>query len=399
MNINLDDNKESGFYLFIIWEKSRKKTDLVLGDIKKKFVIREIYDVIWSKKYAIDNLKRFYGSMATAQQKADMTGAGPFLLILVTDTNPKFRAEKTVLNDTNIINTNVYDAKMLYREWIDNEYAIHGSLSDKETNHDVTLLLRKNINELDKELPKKWDGSIKKLESELIGYDGWDDMKQLFSILNGTSNYVILRNFENFPEKISRDVDILAENLEIIPVINAEIDSPRTINTMSHTMFHIQIGLNVKIDNETISFDLRIVGDSYYDDKWSQDILKRRVLNPNGFYTPCKEDYFYTLLYHAIFHKGIISDRYNKRLVDLAAELEIKEISKDFFYDFKKSRDFLKKYMRRMGYHDTTSLQYKTFHYELFRLIRVSIFLLKNRGIKFFFEVAQHKIKIIFSKS
>ena len=83
MNINLDDNKESGFYLFIIWEKSRKKADLVLGDIKKKFVIREVYDVIWSKKYAIDNLKRFYGSMATAQQKADMTGAGPFLLILV----------------------------------------------------------------------------------------------------------------------------------------------------------------------------------------------------------------------------------------------------------------------------------------------------------------------------
>ena len=36
MNINLDDNKESGFYLFIIWEKSRKKADLVLGDIKKK---------------------------------------------------------------------------------------------------------------------------------------------------------------------------------------------------------------------------------------------------------------------------------------------------------------------------------------------------------------------------
>ena len=45
--------------------------------------------------------------MATAQQKADMTGAGPFLLILVTDPNPKFREEKTDLNDTNLIITNV----------------------------------------------------------------------------------------------------------------------------------------------------------------------------------------------------------------------------------------------------------------------------------------------------
>ena len=27
--------------MFIIWEKSRKKADLVLGDIKKKFVIRD----------------------------------------------------------------------------------------------------------------------------------------------------------------------------------------------------------------------------------------------------------------------------------------------------------------------------------------------------------------------
>ena len=60
MNINLDDSKESGFYLFIIWEKSRKKAEPVLDDIQKKFVIREVYDVIWSKKYAIDNLKRFY---------------------------------------------------------------------------------------------------------------------------------------------------------------------------------------------------------------------------------------------------------------------------------------------------------------------------------------------------
>ena len=398
MNINLIGEKESALYNFIIWEKSRKKADIVLDDIKKKFVVREVYDVIWDKKYSIDNLKRFYGSLSTAQQKADMTGAGPFLLILATDPNPKFKKEKTLLNDTRIINLNVYNAKMLYREWIDNEYAVHGSLSDKETNHDLILLLNKNVQKLLTVLPKKWDGSIKKLESNLIGYDGWDDMKQLFSILNVANNYVILRNFENFPEKISRDVDILAENLEIIPVINAETDSPRTINTTSDTMFHIQIGLNVKINNKTVSFDLRVVGDSYYDDKWSQDILKRRVLNPNGFYTPCKEDYFYTLLYHAIFHKGMISDRYNKILVDLATELEIKEISEDFFYDFKKSKDFLKKYMRRMGYHDTTSLQYKTFHFELFRFTRVSLFLLKNRGIKFFCEAAQHKLKIIFSK-
>ena len=48
-------------YLFIIWEKSRHKSDLIINDIKTKFVIKEIFEVKWSEEYFLNNLIRFYG--------------------------------------------------------------------------------------------------------------------------------------------------------------------------------------------------------------------------------------------------------------------------------------------------------------------------------------------------
>ena len=83
-------------YLFIIWEKSREKTNPIFDDLGKKFVIREVYEVTWSKEKFIKNLKRFYGTISTAQQKAELFGAGPFLLVLVSDPNPNFTELETI---------------------------------------------------------------------------------------------------------------------------------------------------------------------------------------------------------------------------------------------------------------------------------------------------------------
>lgn len=373
---------ESRLYSFIIWEKSRKKTDHILDDLKKNFVIRDIYEVRWSKENFVNNLHRFYG-LPDVRQKVKVGGTGPFLLILISDPHPRFE-EVRVSNEKDIVNVNIYDSKMKYRKWIGGEFVIHSSISEKETNHDLTLLFGKNAQDLEKELPERWNGSIKKLESDLIGHNGWKDMRQLLYVLNGTMKYVVMRNFEDMPDKSDyrdRDVDILAEDMKTSYVIDKDFS-----NQIFNTHFHF-----VKIDDRVILFDITYLGGHYFDKKWCKNILKRRVLHHNGFYVPCKEDYFYTLLYHVVFHKRF-SDKYKKKLSNLARELGINEATEGIFSDYNKSKEFLEKYMNKMGYRNTTSFQYRIIYTEFQWLVRVSIIIAKTQGIRALFTAILKRI-------
>ena len=148
-----------------------------------------------------------------------------------------------------------------------------------------------------------------------------------------------------------------------------------------------------------VLFDFKYVRDHYFDKKWSNDILKRRILHPNGFYVPCKEDYFYTLLYHVIFQKSTSFDRYKKMINSLANELCINNDSGEIFYDFDKSKIFLKKYMKKMGYRDTTSTQYKFLHNTAFQKANTAIFLAQTEGIRFLLLAIKIKIKSKLSKA
>jgi hypothetical protein len=276
-----------------------------------------------------------------------------------------------------------------YRKWVGEEFSIHSSVSERETNHDVTLLFGKNTQDLENELPEKWGGSIKKLESDLIDLNGWKDLKHLFYVFNGTVNYVILRNFEGMPDKFEyNDIDLLTEDEKIRYIIDGNF-----------SLYGDNISrLKMKLGNEVILFDFRYLkNQNYFDEKWLKDVLKRRVLHPNGFYVPCKEDYFYTLLYHAIFHKGIISDKAKKRLSTLAMELEIDVSSTETFSDFKKSTEFLNKYMKRMNYRNSQSIMYKIKHNQCMRLAHISIFVARTQGLGYLLGAIKHKIAITLS--
>ncbi|MCH7648147.1 MAG: hypothetical protein IIA83_06040, partial [Thaumarchaeota archaeon] len=173
-------------YLFIIWEKSRHKSDIIINDIKTKFVIREIFEIHWSKEYFQNNLIRFYGqALPDTKKKTLNSGMGAFLLILVNDPNPVFRNEIGVYGKLKI-NENISKNKMKYRNWIGKEFSIHGSISEKETEHDLILLLGKTSLEVANELPDHWDSSIKQLELDLFGHGGCKNMSEFLKMLNGT---------------------------------------------------------------------------------------------------------------------------------------------------------------------------------------------------------------------
>ena len=383
----INHKNNSTLHLFIIWEKSRDKSDLILDDLKNFLTIRQVYEIQWNKEFFLTNLKRFYERrLPEAQQKANLCGTGSFLAVLVSDFNPILKKMKAPNDEEDIVNMNIVESKMKYRTWIGKEFSIHSSISEKETNHDLTLLFGKNTNDLDIELPEKWNGSIAKIESDLVGQNGWNDFKQLLYVLNGTVNYVILRNFEGMPDKFNyNDVDLLTEDVKIRYVLDGNF-----------SLYGDNISrLKMKVGDEILEFDFRYLTNQHYmDTKWLKDILNRRVFHTNGFYVPCKEDYFYSLLYHAIFHKGIISDKSKKRLYDLAQDLNLSDVTEQTFSHFNESTNFLKKYMKKMKYRNSNSFIYKLKQNEYGRLVKVSIFIAKSQGLRYLLGVIKHKIAI-----
>ena len=217
---------DSKLYLFIIWEKSRNKTEEILDDLRKKFVIRDVYQVKWSKENFLNNLRRFYGkTLPDAQEKAKVCGTGPFLVIIISDLYPKFDYSENMFEE-DLVNSNINESKIKYRKWIGGDFTVHSSISDSETSHNLTLLFGKNPFDFEKDLPEEWNGAIKNLELDLIGHDGWNDMKQLLYVMNSTVNYVILRNFEGMPTEFDyHDVDILVNDEKLPYIVDKDFSS------------------------------------------------------------------------------------------------------------------------------------------------------------------------------
>ena len=196
---------------------------------------------------------------------------------------------------------------------------------------------------------------------------------------------MILRNFEGLPDKfLDHDIDILTDNVKNMSYI---------INEDEHSTEKASI----KIGDKKILIDFRYHMGHHYDEKWSKDILRRRILHKGGFYVPSKEDHFYTLLYHAIFHKKLISPEYKNTILRLAKTLEKDEISEELLDDFELSKKFIEEYMKNMNYRNPTSLNYRLKNNEFTRLFRLSLFLLKTEGSTFLIREFYGKISRIIS--
>ncbi len=381
-------------YIFIIWEKARNKTDEIINDLDKKFVIRNVIEITWSQNEFLNNLKRFYGrSLPDAKEKSYVCGTGPFLVVIVSDINPKFNepSKSGISLERDYVNSNILNCKLKYRKLIGKKFTIHSSVSKNETEHNLTLLFGKNIDDFTKELPTKWDGIIKKIKLDLIGTDGWKNMNELFYVMNGTVNYVVLRNFEGMPSEFDyNDVDLLVEDEKLAYIVKKDFSLVKD-NLRS---------IKIKVGTNNITLNPNYVGDHYYDQKWEKDILKRRVLHDSGFYIPNKSDYFYTLLYHVIFHnrwKKIISIRedYKKLLLNLAKELKLEEVTEISLNNKNLLEILIKKYMKKSFYKRTDTISYKIRYNESSRLFKTSLFILKTHGIKYLSYAIKEKIKLI----
>ncbi len=309
-----DPNAE--IHLFIIWEHARPSERRILEDISKNFDILRKYEISWSEKHFPQNLSRFYGSnLPPNSRKEQHCGTGPFLAVVVEDKAPKYHVRTTSKGDESV-NTKMFDAKTRHREWTGGGHRIHGSNSVIEADQNLTLLLGKNSRDLRSEIGNDISDVVYNLSRELEGHDGWRDLRHLFYVLNSTLEYVVLRNFEPFPDKYYADehgdIDILVRDFK---------DARFVLNAKPVFSARHRVHVTVPIASEDVRFDLRYVGDGYYDSRWQDNMLNTRVLQANCFYTPTTDNHFFGLLYHALVQKPAIAEDYGKRLIAASGEV------------------------------------------------------------------------------
>lgn len=319
-------------HLFILWENALSKKEEILKDIKENFTIMQVFKITWSKEEFANNLSRFYGTkLPKGSGKEQHCGNGSFLLVVVKCENPKYE-KRITSHGEEIVNINMFDKKTYYRELTGGGHRVHGTDSETETNHDLTLLTGMNVEDFLKKHPQEWNEEIEELNQDLIGATSWKDAKEMFYALNNCVNYAILRNYESLPEEIyineHNDIDIICNSYENVAyVLNAQ----KVFENEPEYRVHYK----AKVEDKYAYFDLRHIGDNYYFEKLEKDLLKNRIYNNNGFYTISDEEYFYTLLYHAILHKPEFAEDYIERLNKMEQGKDL-NLKKDYLQILKK---------------------------------------------------------------
>ena len=294
-------------HLFIIWENALYKKDEIIKDIEENFEILATYKIQWSKEKFSENLSRFYGTHLPAGcGKEQHCGTGPFLLIIVKDNNMKYESRTTSRGDE-IVNVTMFDKKAYYRELTGGGHRIHATNNIEETNHDLTLLLGKNVEDFLKS--NKASNEITELKQDLFGSEKWKDASEMFYALNNCIKYAVLRNYETLPEEIyvndHNDIDIICQS---------HIDAAYVLNAKKVFPEDYRVHYVTKVENRNAFFDLRFVQDGYYCKELEKSLIKNRTYNEKGFYTISNDEYYYTLLYHALLHKNQFAEDYKKRL-------------------------------------------------------------------------------------
>lgn len=330
---------EKEVHLFIIWSNGMHYKEEIIESIRNRFLINKVVTILWSQELFGANLRRFYGqNLPKNSNKERECGNGPLTAIIATDKNPLYAPRKTT-SGVHVVNINTFDIKEQFRRKTGTNI-LHATNNVEEAEHDITLLFGKAPEDLAKQ---EFESIPDELYEDIVGARGWESIQQMLYVLNHTCKYVVLRNFENYPESVElgahSDMDILCENLSV---------AQKILNASPTKKMPWRVQQKVQIDRNFIHVDLRYVGDNYYDKEWQKEILRTRVLNEKGFYTPNMEEYLYSLVYHALIQKHDVSEDYVVRIKELCNKIHVESIDMDKLED---AIGILNEYMKDKSYH------------------------------------------------
>jgi hypothetical protein len=304
--------------VFVVWPSDPRERKRILAEARSLFEIRHVYAIHWSPDRVAENRARFFREGPGPEHGRDApTNPGPLLVLTVIGDAARAQTRTTPRGDLRV-NQGFLEATQRLRALTAPGTRVHGSLSAADAARDLMLLVGCAPETHLAGHPGPWDGRVEEIARDLTGARGWRSPAELLATLNHTVRYIVIRNFENLPHGLHigshEDVDLLTDDYpELVRVMNAR-PHVRCIPRWGGPHW-------VHIGGADMWFDLRFVGDHYFDSGWAHAILDRRVAHPSGFYAPCAEDYFESLAYHAVVHKREFSADYRERLAAMARTL------------------------------------------------------------------------------
>lgn len=301
--MNTASKPEPEHHLFLLWHNGQNHKDQVLKEIKNRGLVTvSIHEGHWPKRLFKDNLRVFYGLDDTEiRRKIKETGIGDFSIIIVLDEAPNYDFRETT-RGFQFLNTNVFELKSTLRQKIFKKNFLHGTNSLIEAQRDFFLIFGAPLEDVISD-------ATKAPREQLFGVGGWTSVAEILTVLNNCDEYIVMRNFEELPDKLSLtghgDIDILTTSWRY----TKNLLSARRVFPQSYRRHFI---LKMR-DGSKIPIDIRSVGDGYYDRNWQARMLKDRVLQ-NGLYIPSKTHHRASLIYHALLQKAHLAPDYTLAL-------------------------------------------------------------------------------------
>ena len=298
----------SKLYTIVLWGSSKKQFSEILYRVQSKFKVKEYGFREYSSGGFIDFLNKFYPHRKFNNNSIKIweTENNCIFYMVVEDAEPFF---------VNNINQTCLKLKKYFRHKYFQNY-LHISDNSQEAFENYHNITNKSSDDFNILSSNKDLNIVKKLFSskqfDVIEYEkvNFQNINNVFKLLNRYEKWLVLRNWENIYEEVTSsehgDVDILVEDFfRTIQLLNAK---PKFNDAYRVHYF-------VNIENKQIPFDVRYLGDNYYNLQWEKDLLDNRIKDDNIFRSSYS-DYFYSLVYHALIHKRNISQDYiNKFLI------------------------------------------------------------------------------------
>lgn len=285
----------------LLWNTNEKIKTKALNILEKyPITIKNIEDInLNGKRLNIDS-----GGINTKK---------PFTLIIFQDNNPKYNMKKTFTGNQ-VVNKNLYNIKSDIRGDYSNYKVSHGSFNTEETREILKNLKREHF----------------------FKRNTFNNINELFNALENV-NYVVDRSFDEVHLALnsSKDIDVITDDYyKFKNIIGGVNDNSNSLEKNGYNIQNIAI-----VNNKNVKFDIRYVGDNYYDNKWQEDILKRRIKYKN-MYIPSELDQLWMLYYHVNYqHRYRKNNKHNSTINKLENKLGIKA-NKENFNKFMKQNNY-----------------------------------------------------------
>jgi hypothetical protein len=301
--------------LFVIWSKARDRQTEIFAAIGARFEIRGVHEIVWEPGRVNQNFARFYQGRSVAPYGAffrHQKGGDPFLLVTVVDPAPCYEARMTH-RGPEVLNARCFDLKQEIRGMVGGVMRVHATDSSAEAARDLLLLLGMTPQQYLMAHRTAWKGQIEVVRRNLSGAAGWGSLEEIFTLLNRSIRYVVLRDDGGIAGS-GRTLVLLTDNYhELVRLLNARPrlwDMPRWGGRFTTRVSHAEIG-----------FEIRFPGDGYYGEEWVRRLLSERQLDRSGRFVPALEDRFASLAYHAVMHNPVLTEENVERLEDLEETL------------------------------------------------------------------------------